>query len=138
MRATTSAPQPARTDLLHIGEVAARTGLSLRTIRWYEQEGLVGPTARSGGGFRLYSADDVARLEVIKRMKPLGFALEEMRELLTILAELDAGTGDRTVLLDRLRMFHEAALARVVALSDELRIATGFADRLDKTLHGHS
>ncbi len=127
-------PQPSRTDLLQIGEVAARTGLSLRTIRWYEQEGLVGPTARTGGGYRLYSADDVGRFEVIKRMKPLGFALEEMRELLTLLAELDAGAGNRTVLLDRLRMFHEAALARVTALSDELRVATGFADSLERTL----
>ncbi len=137
MRATPE-PQLSRTHLLQIGEVAARTGLSLRTIRWYEQEGLVVPTARSGGGFRLYSADDVARFEVIKRMKPLGFALDEMRELLTLFAELDAGTGDRTVLLDRLRMFREAALARVTALNDELRIATGFADSLESTLHGHS
>ncbi len=117
MRATPE-PQLSRTHLLQIGEVAARTGLSLRTIRWYEQEGLVVPTARSGGGFRLYSADDVARFEVIKRFEPLGFALDEMRELLTLLAELDAGTGDR--------------------LSDELRIATGFADSLESTLHGHS
>ncbi len=61
-----------------------------------------------------------------------------MGELLTLLAELDAGTGERTVLLDRLRMFHEAALARVTAHSEELRIATGFADSLESTLHGHS
>jgi MerR family transcriptional regulator, copper efflux regulator len=116
-----------RTGLLQIGQVAERTGLSLRTIRWYEEEGLVVPTSRTEGGFRLYSADDVARLEVIKRMKPLGFALEEMRELLGLLAELDAGTGDRSALLDRLRMFHEAATARVTALREQLAVAEGFA-----------
>ncbi len=137
MRATPER-QPSRTDLLQIGEVAARTGLSLRTIRWYEQEGLVAPTARTGGGFRLYSADDVARLEVIKRMRPLGFALEEMRELLTVLTQLNAATADEAALLDRLRMFHEAAMARVTAFSEELQVATDFADSLERTLDGHS
>jgi MerR family copper efflux transcriptional regulator len=119
-----------RGELMQIGQVAERTGLSLRTIRFYEEEGLVVPTARTDGGFRLYSADDVARLEVIKRMKPVGFALEEMRELLTLLADLDAVTGDRAELLDRLRMFHEAATARVTALCEQLAVAEGFADRL--------
>lgn len=119
-----------RSGLVQIGQVAERTGLSLRTIRWYEEEGLVVPTARTEGGFRLYSDDDVARLEVIKRMKPLGFALEEMRELLTLLADLDAGTGDREALLDRLRMFHEAATARVTALREQLAVAERFAATL--------
>ena len=122
-------PRP-RAGLLQIGQVAENTGLSLRTIRFYEEEGLVVPTARSEGGFRLYSDDDVARLEVIKRMKPLGFALEEMRELLTLLADLDAGTGDRDRLLDRLRVFHEAATARVTALREQLAVAEGFAATL--------
>ena len=97
----------ARTGLLQIGQVAERTGLSLRTIRFYEENGLVRPTSRSDGGFRLYSEDDVARLEVIKRMKPLGFRLEEMQELLTLLADLAEHPGD-AALTDRLRMFHEA------------------------------
>ncbi|MCF6509377.1 MerR family transcriptional regulator [Blastococcus sp. MG754426] len=122
--------QVTRGGLLQIGQVAERTGLSLRTIRWYEEEGLVVPTSRTDGGFRLYSDADVARLEVIKRMKPLGFALEEMRELLGLLADLDSGTGDRAQLLDRLRMFHEAATARVTALREQLAVAEGFADGL--------
>lgn len=126
-----------RGELMQIGQVAERTGLSLRTIRWYEEEGLVVPTARSEGGFRLYSADDVARLEVIKRMKPLGFSLEEMQELLTLLADLDSGTGDRPHLMDRLRMFHEAATARVTALKEQLAVAEGFADTLADRLNAH-
>jgi MerR family transcriptional regulator, copper efflux regulator len=123
-----------RGELMQIGQVAERTGLSLRTIRFYEEEGLVVPTARTDGGFRLYSADDVARLEVIKRMKPLGFALEEMRELLTLLAALDSDTGDRAQLVDRLRMFHEAATARVSALREQLAVAEGFAGDLAEQL----
>jgi MerR family transcriptional regulator, copper efflux regulator len=118
-----------RTGLLQIGQVAERTGLSLRTIRFYEENGLVRPTRRTGGGFRLYSEDDVARLEVIKRMKPLGFSLEEMRELLTLLADLARTPGD-PALVDRLRMFHEVATARVLALQEQLAVAEGFAATL--------
>jgi DNA-binding transcriptional MerR regulator len=125
---------PGRAGLLQIGQVADRTGLSLRTIRFYEENGLVRPTSRTDGGFRLYSEDDVARLEVIKRMKPLGFSIEEMHELLTLLADLTRSPGD-PALVDRLRMFHEAATARVHALRDQLTVAEGFAgtlaDRLD-------
>ncbi|MGY1822503.1 MerR family transcriptional regulator [Geodermatophilus sp. SYSU D00079] len=116
--------------LVQIGQVAERTGLSLRTIRFYEEAGLVVPTSRSEGGFRLYSDDDVARLEVVKRMKPLGFSLEEMRELLTLLADLAAAGPDRSRLVDRLRVFHEAARVRVDALRAELAVAEDFAGTL--------
>jgi DNA-binding transcriptional MerR regulator len=121
-----------RAGLLQIGQVAERTGLSLRTIRFYEENGLVRPTSRTGGGFRLYSEDDVARLEVIKRMKPLGFTLDEMSELLTLLADLAAAPG-HPALIDRLTMFHEAATARVRALQEQVAVAEGFA----ATLAGH-
>lgn len=130
--------ESARKGLLQIGQVAERTGLSLRTIRFYEENGLVIPTARSEGGFRLYSENEIARLEVIKRMKPLGFSLEEMQELLSLLADLDSGAGDRAHLMDRLRMFHEAATARVTALKEQLAVAEGFAETLARRLHdGH-
>jgi DNA-binding transcriptional MerR regulator len=118
-----------RAGLLQIGQVADRTGLSLRTIRFYEENGLVRPTSRTEGGFRLYSEDDVARLEVIKRMKPLGFTLEEMHELLTLLADLARRPGDEA-LVDRLRTFHGAATARVRALEEQLAVAQGFAGTL--------
>jgi MerR family transcriptional regulator, copper efflux regulator len=120
---------PGRAGLLQIGQVADRTGLSLRTIRFYEENGMVRPTSRTDGGFRLYSEDDVARLEVIKRMKPLGFSIDEMQELLTLLAALPLAPGD-PALVDRLRMFHEAATARVHALRDQLTVAEGFARTL--------
>ncbi|WP_299951822.1 MerR family transcriptional regulator [uncultured Modestobacter sp.] len=131
------APELSRDGLVQIGQVAERTGLSLRTIRFYEETGLVVPTARSDGGFRLYSDQDVERLEVIKRMKPLGFSLEEMQELLTLLHDLGQGGGDRAALVDRLQMFHEAAVARVTALRDQLAVAEGFADTLAAQLTTH-
>lgn len=65
-----------------IGEAAERAELSLRSVRYYEEMGLVAPEARTSGGFRLYTDDHVHRLQLIRRMKPLGFKLNEMRELL--------------------------------------------------------
>ena len=122
-----------RGGLLQIGQVAERTGLSLRTIRFYEENGLVVPSGRTDGGFRLYSDDDVARFAVIKQMKPLGFTLEEMGDLLDLLAGLRDHPHDEQR-LDRLRMFHEAALARVTSLREQLDIAEGLATRLGRQL----
>ncbi|WP_189056132.1 MerR family transcriptional regulator [Longimycelium tulufanense] len=117
---------------MQIGEVAERTGLSLRTIRYYEEVGLVTPSARSQGGFRLYTEPDVARLNLIKRMKPLGFQLEEMRELLTILDALSGAEQEpeRNKHLRRLAEFWSSAQERVQQLRSQLRIAEDFAATL--------
>src|SRR5687768_10727535 len=71
-----------RERTFQIGEAAERAELSLRTVRYYEEMGLVAPEARTRGGFRLYTDEHVHRLQLIRRMKPLGFTLQEMRELL--------------------------------------------------------
>lgn len=117
---------------MQIGEVASRTGLSLRTIRYYEEMGLVVPSARTAGGFRLYADSDVARLQVIKRMKPLEFTLEETKDLLVTLDALETAGSEqeREELVARLEMFHEAALARVAAVREQLAVAEGFATDL--------
>ncbi|WP_151481715.1 MerR family transcriptional regulator [Streptomyces albicerus] len=126
---------------MQIGEVAARTELSLRTIRHYEDTGLVIPSARSQGGFRLYTEADVARLMVIRRMKPLGFTLDEMRALLEATDRLDSGEElppeEREQLLERIRGFEQAAQQRVEDLRSQLARAEEFAatlaDRLART-----
>ncbi len=126
---------------MQIGEVAARTELSLRTIRHYEDTGLVIPSARSQGGFRLYTEADVARLMVIRRMKPLGFTLDEMRALLQATDRLDSdeelSAEERDQLLERIRDFEQAAQERVVDLRTQLSRAQEFAAtlaaRLDRT-----
>ena len=67
---------------LQIGEVADRTGVTQRTLRFYEERGLLKPPSRMDGGFRLYSDDDVARVEQIKRMQSLlGLTLAEIKEM---------------------------------------------------------
>jgi len=87
-------PMPDETATMQIGELAERTEMSLRTIRHYDEVGLLTPTGRSEGGFRLYTHDDYLRLMVIRRMKPLGFSLDEMAELLRVVDALDGGAGD--------------------------------------------
>ncbi|OII38069.1 MerR family transcriptional regulator [Curtobacterium sp. MMLR14_010] len=86
---------------MHIGELAERTGLSTRTVRHYDDVGLLHPTGRTEGGFRLYSDDDLQRLLVIRRMKPLGYSLEQMAELLSILDGLQAANGSERDRLQR-------------------------------------
>ncbi len=66
---------------MRIGELAERTGLTPRTIRYYEQLGLLGPSERSGGGFRYYTASEEERLQKITMLKQLGLSLEEIRDV---------------------------------------------------------
>ncbi|MGN6408077.1 MAG: MerR family transcriptional regulator, partial [Curtobacterium sp.] len=75
---------------MHIGELAERAGMSLRTIRHYDEVGLLVPSGRTTGGFRVYTEQDLERLLVIRRMKPLGFTLDEMAELLRVVDGLAA------------------------------------------------
>jgi DNA-binding transcriptional MerR regulator len=125
---------------MQIGEVAERTGLSLRTIRHYEQMGLVRPSARTSGGFRLYTDADVARLLLVKRMKPLEFSLDEIQRLLAVLDAL-AATGDgpatRDELLDRLEMFSTAAETRCDRLREQLADAEHLAADLHREIALH-
>lgn len=78
---------------MQIGVVAELTEVSIQTLRHWEKVGLVEPSARSAGGFRLYTAGDVERLRTIRRMKPLGFALEDMKALLDALDTLGAAAS---------------------------------------------
>lgn len=111
---------------MHIGELAEKTGLSLRTIRHYDEVGLLEPTGRTVGGFRLYTQDDLARLMLIRRMKPLGFTLEEMTELLRIIDTLGgAGTVDPALRRD-LDGFITQAIDRRAALQNQLAMADEF------------
>jgi MerR family transcriptional regulator, copper efflux regulator len=137
----TPAPSGGQARRMQIGEAAERVGLSIRTIRHYHDAGLIVPSARSEGGFRLYTDSDLHRLALVKRMKPLGFTLEEMRELLTTIDTLAAEPrtdGERAVFLDRLAMYGEAAHARIGSLREQLAIAEGFADTLHQHLERHT
>ncbi len=120
-----------REGLLQIGEVAARVGLSLRTVRYYEEVGLFAPSARSPGGFRLYSEDDVQRLRVLKGMKPFGLTLEEIREVMDLLdAAEGAGTVADEALAEGLARYAERADERVAKLEGHLSEVRGLRARI--------
>lgn len=108
---------------MHIGELAERTGLSLRSIRHYDEVGLLPPSSRSDGGFRVYTEPDYERLLLIMQMKPLGFSLEEIAALLPILENEDSVTADARaeveLYLDR-AVHKRAKLARYVEQADVL------------------
>ncbi|MFE2969620.1 MerR family transcriptional regulator [Streptomyces sp. NPDC059340] len=70
------------TGLLTIGELARATGLTVRTIRYWSDEGALPPVARSSGGYRLYDAASVARLELIRTLRELGLGLDAVRKVL--------------------------------------------------------
>jgi MerR family transcriptional regulator, copper efflux regulator len=74
-----------------IGEAASRAGLSFRTVRYYEEVGVVVPSGRTDGGFRLYTDADIERLSLAKQLKPLEFSLEDLRDLLDTRAQIQAG-----------------------------------------------
>ena len=120
------------TSTMHIGELAERTGLSLRTIRHYDDVGLLPATARTDGGFRVYSENDFERLMVIKQMKPLGFSLEEMADILELFSQQDAGAaGDRQAKLAAYlekAVAERAKMARNLAQADELIARLGGRD----------
>lgn len=122
-------------DLLQIGEVATRTELSIKTIRHYDEVGLVAPSARSAGGFRLYTADDVRRLLAIRRMKPLGFTLDEMGRLLDALAVLDdpsAGIAERAQAAEVVADCHTRAQQACDRLTRHLGYARELTEQLAK------
>lgn len=71
-------------NAIQIGRAAQQTGLSIDTIRFYERRSLLPRAPRTAGRFRLYSADDIARLTFIRQMQGLGFSLQEIRQLLDL------------------------------------------------------
>lgn len=71
--------------LLKIGEVATQSGLSVKTIRYYEEIGLLTPTVeRADSGYRLFSPEVLNRLAFVKRAQALGLTLHEVQEILTV------------------------------------------------------
>ncbi|MGM7671493.1 MerR family transcriptional regulator [Microbacterium sp. A93] len=115
---------------MRIGEVADQTSLSFRTLRHYDDVDLVTPSGRTEGGFRLYTERDVARLMIVRRMKPLGYTLEEMRTVIDTVDAL-ADSPEDSHLQDRLTTIREEAAAR----REKLATQVGMADEFLAQLH---
>lgn len=76
--------EPRKKDHLQIGEVAEMLQITTRTIRYYEEFGIMAPPQRLDGGMRIYGKEDITRLKFILKLKELGISLKEMQELADI------------------------------------------------------
>lgn len=109
-------------DVLDIGEVARRTGLTLRALRFYEARGLVNPL-RTAAGRRVYGAGELARLTAVATLKQAGFSLSRIADLL----------GGRTPQLGRVIAAQLAAIdAEAAALADARRALLQVQSRIDR------
>src|SRR5689334_10061637 len=90
---------------MNIGTAAERSGLPAKTIRYYEDIGLLSPL-RAGNGYRDYSDDDVHRLRFLQRSRGLGFSVEECRQLLSLY-------GDRSRESAEVKALAETKLAEI-------------------------
>lgn len=115
--------------LSSIEQVATRTGLTKRTLRYYEEVGLLVPTGRTEGNYRLYSEADVQRLERIKELRDLlGFSLTDIRELL----EADDERGQIKVAYRN----ETEAVAKVAQLERSTELIRGQLHLIEQKLAG--
>ncbi len=123
---------------LKIGEIAQLAGLSVNSIRQYEQRGLLKPAARSEAGHRLYSQEEVARLQFIKRANLAGLTLAEVKELLALIAKGERGENlpcVKEVLEEKLRET-ERKMQEITAFRDSLLYYRGrFEEKEDQGQH---
>lgn len=95
---------------MNVGTAARRSGLPAKTIRYYEEIGLIQP-ARAGNGYRDYSTDDIHRLSFLRRARGLGFSIEDCRQLMALYRDKSRASQDvRTI-----------ARSHVTAIEEKLR-----------------
>ncbi|HEY9663846.1 MAG TPA: MerR family transcriptional regulator, partial [Allocoleopsis sp.] len=95
---------------LKVGDLAKQTGVSVRTLHYYDEIGLLSPSHRTEAGYRLYGREDIIRLQQIVSLRQIGFSLEEIRE----------GLEQRNFSFDRVIQLHTARLREQIELSQKL------------------
>ena len=106
--------------MMQIGDLAVKTGVSTRTIRYYEELGMIEPHERTNGGFRLYSDDQLRRLEIIQGLKSLGFELERIRELFSLKHRVETG-GDLARAMMEILDEHQTEIDRKIRHYEEMK-----------------
>ena len=113
---------------MNVSEAARRSGLPAKTIRYYEDVGLIRP-GRAANGYRDYTGDDVHSLAFLKRARGLGFSIEECRQLMALYRDKSRASHD----------VREIAVAHVAAIDDkiaELQSMRRTLDTLVAACHG--
>jgi len=104
---------------MNIGEAARASDVSTKTIRYYEAAGLIATAERTGGGYRVYTQEDVHVLQFIKRSRDLGFSIERIRRLLDLWADKSRASRD----VKRLALDHIADIAAKISAMSTVRDA---------------
>ena len=127
------------TARFQIGEVAERTGVTQRTLRFYEEKGLLRPPERMDGGFRLYSENDVTRIGYIKQLQDLlGFTLSEIKDMVEaeeLLLQMSSTRRPDRELSERLQRA-EQILGALTKQLDVVDHKVEHLTRLREELHG--
>jgi len=104
---------------MNIGEAARASGMSAKTIRYYEAAGLIATVERTGGGYRVYTQADMHVLRFIKRARDLGFSIGRIRRLLDLWQDTSRASRD----VKRLALDHIADIAATIAAMSTVRDA---------------
>jgi DNA-binding transcriptional MerR regulator len=123
-------------ELSQIGGIADRLGVSTRTIKYYEELGLVSPENRSPGGFRLYNASDVERLQRILRLKGMGFSLAAIREFLAVRDAAQEATRERVLAetTEHLKAREREVEERIAKTREDLKSAEALREELRRDI----
>jgi len=113
---------------MNIGEAASASGVSAKSIRYYEAAGLIATAGRTGGGYRVYTQADLYVLRFIKRARDLGFSIERIRRLLDLWQDKSRASRD----VKRLALDHVADItAKMAAMSTVRDAVQELADKCD-------
>ena len=110
---------------MNIGQAARASGISAKMIRYYEDNGLIGPVARTESGYRVYGPRDIHTLGFIKRSRDMGFSVERIGELLALWRDRSRHSAD----VKRMALEHVAVLRqRIAELQDMVQTVQVLAD----------
>lgn len=113
-----------------IGQASRRSGFSIKTLRFYERRGLLAPSTRSAGGYRLFTEADLRRLEFVRQAKTLGLTLNEIQELMK-------ATRERTCAMTR-PLLLRALDRRISETSRQIEALTQLRRTLQRSRRGLS
>lgn len=114
---------------MRIGEAATHSGVSAKTIRYYEEIGLILPAGRAQNGYRIYSPEDVQSLRFISRARGLGFSVDDCADLLALYRDRQRSSAD-------VKSIAQRNIGRIRQKIDELRSMETALDTLVDKCHG--
>ncbi|MDA8359598.1 MAG: heavy metal-responsive transcriptional regulator [Actinomycetota bacterium] len=116
---------------MKIGELAERTGTSVKTIRYYDRVGVLCPQERSEAGYRLYGQDALGRYRFVRAAQAVGLRLGEIRQVIGVCDRGEAPCSFVAELIGKRADEIDARIAELIALRDELRSLSRRAKDLD-------